>query len=255
MYLEKYNLEGKVAVINGGARNIGFACAEAFSECGASVALTDINPAVKDSAASLEKFGKSCSGHIVDLTDSTKVNETAKEILKIHKSIDIVVNNAGIARNTPAEEISDKEWLEVMDININSIYWCCRSFGKIMLNEKGGSIVNIGSMSGIISNKPQPQVHYNASKAAVHMATKSLAGEWANKGIRVNAVAPTYIATDMTKEGMKNTEWLETWLDMTPMSRVGECDEIASAVLFLGSNASSLITGSVLVVDAGYTIW
>ena len=255
MYLEKYNLEGKIVVINGGARNIGYACAEAFSECGATVALTDINPIVKDSAKSLKKFGKNCSGHIVDLTDSKHVDETAKEILNIYKSIDIVVNNAGIARNTPAEEISDSEWLEVMDINVNSIYWCCRAFGKIMLSQNGGSIVNVGSMSGIISNKPQPQVHYNASKAAVHMATKSLAGEWANKGIRVNAVAPTYIATDMTKEGMKKKEWLNSWLEMTPMNRVGECDEIASAVLFLGSNASSLITGSVLVVDAGYTVW
>ena len=111
MYLEKYNLEGKIVVINGGARNIGFACAEAFSECGATVALTDINPIVKDSAKSLKKFGKNCSGHIVDLTDSKHVDETAKEILNIYKSIDIVVNNAGIARNTPAEEISDSEWL------------------------------------------------------------------------------------------------------------------------------------------------
>ena len=130
-----------------------------------------------------------------------------------------------------------------------------RSFGKIMLKRTGGSIVNVGSMSGIISNKPQQQVHYNASKAAVHMATKSLAGEWATKGIRVNAVAPTYIDTDMTPISTINKEWLEIWLDMTPMKRVGECDEIASAVLFLGSNASSLITGSILVVDAGYTIW
>ena len=165
------------------------------------------------------------------------------------------MNNAGIARCTPAEEISDTEWLEVMDINVNSMYWCCRSFGKIMLKRTGGSIVNVGSMSGIISNKPQQQVHYNASKAAVHMATKSLAGEWATKGIRVNAVAPTYIDTDMTPISTTNKEWLKIWLDMTPMKRVGECDEIASAVLFLGSNASSLITGSILVVDAGYTIW
>ena len=187
MYLEKYNLEGKTVVINGGARNIGFACAEAFSECGATVALTDINHIVKDSAEALKKYGKSCSGHIVDLTDSEQVEETAKEIITIHKNIDIVVNNAGIARCTPAEEISDTEWLEVMDINVNSMYWCCRSFGKIMLKQSGGSIVNVGSMSGIISNKPQQQVHYNASKAAVHMATKSLAGEWATKGIRVNA--------------------------------------------------------------------
>ena len=108
--------------------------------------------------------------------------------------IDILVNNAGIARSeTPAEKVTDEHWLNVIDVNLNGMFWCCRAFGKHMLDAKSGSIVNIGSMSGFIVNKPQEQCYYNASKAAVHHLTKSLAAEWGARGVRVNAVAPTYI--------------------------------------------------------------
>ena len=110
-------------------------------------------------------------------------------------------------------------------------------------------------MSGLVSNKPQPQSAYNASKSGVHMLTRSLAGEWATRGVRVNAVAPTYIATEMTRMGRENPEWLPIWLEMTPMHRLGEPHEIASAVLFLASDASSLMTGSIVAVDGGYTVW
>lgn len=255
MYLDKYNLKGKVAVINGGARNIGFACAEAFAECGAAITLTDILPQVEKSAQKLLDRGVMATAHVLDLTNSDQVNEVIQKIRSEHERIDIVVNNAGIAFNTPAEEMTDEEWHKVVDINLNSMFWCNRAFGKVMLEQGSGSMVNVGSMSGIASNKPQPQSHYNATKAAVHMLTKSLAGEWARRGVRVNAVAPTYIATEMTKKGMENPEWFPTWLEMTPMNRVGEVHEIASAVLFLGSEASSLMTGSILVVDGGYTVW
>ena len=110
-------------------------------------------------------------------------------------------------------------------------------------------------MSGVIANKPQPQAHYNASKAAVHTLTKSLAAEWAPRGVRVNAVAPTYIETEMTRRGMENPEWHDTWLSMTPMGRVGQPHEVASVVLFLASDASSLMTGSIVLADGGYTSW
>jgi NAD(P)-dependent dehydrogenase (short-subunit alcohol dehydrogenase family) len=110
-------------------------------------------------------------------------------------------------------------------------------------------------MSGLIANRPQPQAHYNATKAAVHMLTKSLAGEWATRGVRVNAVAPTYIETEMTRRGMTNPEWHAVWLEMTPMHRVGQPPEIAAVVLFLASDAASLMTGSVVVVDGGYSVW
>ncbi len=135
------------------------------------------------------------------------------------------------------------------------MFYCCREFGKVMLAQGRGSIINTASMSGIISNTPQPQSAYNASKAGVILLTKSLAGEWAQRGVRVNSISPGYVATEMTKRGMENEPWRKEWLHFTPMNRVGEPAEIASAVLFLASDASSYFTGSNLVVDGGYTCW
>jgi NAD(P)-dependent dehydrogenase (short-subunit alcohol dehydrogenase family) len=142
-----------------------------------------------------------------------------------------------------------------MAVNLDGLFWCCRSFGKRMLAMRSGAIVNVGSMSGFIVNKPQPQAFYNASKAAVHHLTKSLAAEWGRRGVRVNAVAPTYIETPLTRFGMENKEMVDIWLEMTPMGRVGQPEEIASTVLFLASDASSLLTGSIVLADGGYTCW
>jgi NAD(P)-dependent dehydrogenase (short-subunit alcohol dehydrogenase family) len=256
MYKELYDLTGRVAVVTGGGRNIGLATARALGECGARVIIAEIDPAVGNGGlGELRRLGLDAELVQLDVTRPKDVTAAADAIQRKHGRIDILVANAGIALNTPGEEISDEEWLKVLDINLNGVFWCNRAFGRHMLAAGRGSIVNVGSMSGIISNKPQPQSHYNTSKAAVHMLTKSLAGEWAPRGVRVNAVAPTYIATAMTKRGMDNAEWARTWLEMTPMNRVGEPPEVASTILFLASDASSLMTGSVLVVDGGYTVW
>jgi NAD(P)-dependent dehydrogenase (short-subunit alcohol dehydrogenase family) len=166
------------------------------------------------------------------------------------------VCNAGIGRSgVAAEEVEDERWLSVIDVNLNGVFWCCRSFGRHMLKRGKGSIVNVGSMSGVIVNRPQPQAYYNASKAAVHHLTKSLAVEWAQKGVRVNAVAPTYIDTGENRYGRWDQSLFPVWMDQTPMARQGRCDEIASVVQFLASDASSLMTGSVVVADGGYTCW
>ena len=143
----------------------------------------------------------------------------------------------------------------MIDVNLNGLFWCCRAFGHYMLKRRSGAIVNIGSMSGIIVNKPQEQSYYNASKAAVHHLTKSLGAEWATRGVRVNAVAPTYINTPLTAFARSNEAMFNTWMEMTPMGRMGEVDEITSVVLFLASDAASLLTGSVIVADGGYTCW
>src|SRR5438034_11090626 len=193
----------------------------------------------------------------MDVTDSRRVSEVANQLASRYGGIDIIVNNAGIARSeTPAENVADEHWLNVVDVNLNGTFWCCRAFGKHMLEAKSGSIVNIGSMSGFIVNKPQEQCYYNASKAAVHHLTKSLAAEWGARGVRVNAVAPTYISTPLNAFGInENPEMYKTWLEMTPMGRVGQPDEIASVVHFLASDAASLLTGSIVLVDGGYTCW
>lgn len=256
MYRDKYDLTGRVAVVTGGGRGIGFESARALGECGAHVVIAELDAATGPRAVTaLEQEGCSAEYVHLDVTKPAAVTAAADALQERHGRIDILVACAGIAKGTPGESVSDEEWLLVLDINLNGVFWCNRAFGRHMLARGKGSIVNIGSMSGIISNKPQEQSHYNASKAGVHMLTKSLGGEWATRGVRVNAVAPTYIATEMTKTGRENPQWLPTWLEMTPMNRVGEPHEIASAVLFLASDASSLMTGSIVVVDGGYTIW
>jgi NAD(P)-dependent dehydrogenase (short-subunit alcohol dehydrogenase family) len=140
-------------------------------------------------------------------------------------------------------------------VNLNGTFWCARAFGRHMLAQGSGSIVNVGSMSGFIVNRPQGQAHYNASKAAVHHLTKSLAAEWGGRGVRVNAVAPTYIATPINAFADKSSEMYRRWIDGTPMGRLGEPEEVASVVHFLASDAASLMTGAVVLADGGYTCW
>lgn len=256
MYLKKFDLTGRVAVVTGGGRNIGLACVEALAEAGAHVIIAEIDPEIAHKGQQeMLQAGYEVEIMQLDVTDAAATSAAAQSVLEKHGAIDILVCNAGAAVNSPAEDIPDEQWRQIMDLNVNGVFWCCRAFGKHMIDAGKGSIVNIGSMSGVISNKPQPQAHYNASKAAVHMLTKSLAGEWAPHGIRVNAVAPTYIETAMTRIGMNNPEWYTTWMEMTPMNRVGQPHEVASVVLFLASDASSLMTGCIVLADGGYTVW
>jgi NAD(P)-dependent dehydrogenase (short-subunit alcohol dehydrogenase family) len=257
MYLEKFRLDGKTAVVTGAGQGIGLACAEALAEAGAKVVIADRDSGSAEAGcASLKAKGLSAEIVILDVTDSGRVCEVADQLASRYGGIDILVNNAGIARSeTPAEKVTDEHWLNVVDVNLNGTFWCCRAFGKHMLAAKSGSIVNIGSMSGFIVNKPQEQCYYNASKAAVHHLTKSLAAEWGARGVRVNAVAPTYVTTPLNAFVRNNPQMYEAWIGGTPMGRMGEVDEVASVVLFLASDAASLMTGSVVLVDGGYTCW
>jgi NAD(P)-dependent dehydrogenase (short-subunit alcohol dehydrogenase family) len=257
MYLSRYDLKGQTAVVTGGAQAIGLACVEALAEAGAHVYIADRNLEVADKAkAAMKAKGYEVDVIAMEVTDSAQVDAGAARVMKERGRVDILVCNAGIARSeTPAEDVTDEHWLNVIDVNLNGLFWCCRAFGKPMLAAGRGSIVNIGSMSGFIVNKPQPQAYYNASKAAVHHLTKSLAAEWGARGVRVNAVAPTYINTPLTAFAKTNAAMFDAWIDGTPMARLGEPDEIASVVLFLASNASSLLTGSIVQADGGYTCW
>jgi NAD(P)-dependent dehydrogenase (short-subunit alcohol dehydrogenase family) len=257
MYLEKFKIEGKIAVVTGAGQGIGLACAEALAEAGAKVVITDRDPGTAErGSAALKAKGYDPETVIMDVTDSARVSEVAAQLAGRYGKVDILVNNAGIARSeTPAETVTDEHWLNVIDVNLNGTFWCCRAFGKYMLDARSGAIVNVGSMSGFIVNKPQEQCYYNASKAAVHHLTKSLAAEWGRRGVRVNAVAPTYLDTPLNAFVKSNPKMYDAWIGGTPMARLGEVDEVASVVLFLASQASSLMTGSVVLVDGGYTCW
>ncbi|HCL67841.1 MAG TPA: 3-oxoacyl-ACP reductase [Rhizobium sp.] len=257
MYLEKFKLDGKIAVVTGAARGIGLAAVEALAEAGATVVLTDMNPELLNAAVDgLKAKGYPVEGELLDVTDVKGVDAVRDRVLSRHDRVDILVNNAGIAiSNHPAEEMADDVWNKVIDVNLNGVFWCCRAFGKSMLEQGGGSIVNVGSMSGFVVNRPQEQANYNASKAAVHHLTRSLAAEWGARGVRVNSVAPTYIDTEMNKYVYDDPEMYRHWVGGTPMNRLGRTDEVASVILFLASEASSLMTGSIVLADGGYVCW
>ena len=253
MYLEKLRLDGQAAVVTGGGRGIGLACAEALAEAGAQVVLLDVSLEIAEAGRDyLRGMGFAADSFVLDVTKPAEVTAMADRLGRV----DILVANAGIGGpDVPAEDTLDETWLRVNDVNYNGVFWCNRAFGKHMLGAGKGAIVNIGSMSGYIANRPARQTYYNASKAAVHHMTASLAAEWADRGVRVNAVAPTYIASDMTKGAMADAAVQAIWLRDTPMGRVGRPDEIASAVHFLASEAASLITGTTIKADGGFTCW
>ncbi len=257
MYLEKFSLAGRTAFVTGGGRAIGLAICEALAEAGAKVIIADRDARIADEGrAALHAKGYAADVVIVDVTDPAAVSAVADTLADGGTGIDILVCNAGIVHSeVPAESMSDAQWRDVIDVNLNGVFWCCRAFGRHMLAAKRGAIVNIGSMSGFIVNKPQAQSSYNASKAGVHHLTKTLAAEWADRGVRVNAVAPTYISTPLNEFVKSKPDMYAAWISGTPMARVGTVDEIASVVHFLASDAASLMTGSILAVDGGYTCW
>lgn len=257
MYLDKFRLDGRVAFVTGGAQGIGWCVADALAEAGASVTIADLSEdALARASAQLADRGHRVETMVLDVTDPTAVTGAADALVTRAGRVDVLVNNAGIALSEiAAEDMEDERWRKVLDVNLNGSFWCARAFGRHMLAAGRGAIVNVGSMSGFIVNRPQGQAHYNASKAAVHHLTRSLAAEWGGRGVRVNAVAPTYIATPLNAFADQESEMYRRWIDGTPQGRLGEPEEVASVVLFLASDAASLMTGSIVLADGGYNCW
>ncbi|APR35340.1 SDR family NAD(P)-dependent oxidoreductase [Paraburkholderia sp. SOS3] len=255
-YPERFGLAGTRAVVTGGASGIGYESARALAQCGARPILLDRDSAALERAQqTLRNEGIDAATYRIDVTDADAVRRIADDIVEREGRIDTLVNSAGIARLNSVFETPDDEWRQVMDINVNGTFWVSRAFGRHMVAQRAGSIVNLGSMSGVIVNRPQSAASYMTSKGAVHMLTKALATEWAKDHVRVNALAPGYIGTEMTLAMRARPELFDVWMDMTPMGRCGEPAEIASAVVFLASSASSYMTGSIVPIDGGYTSW
>lgn len=249
--MDRFRLDEEVALVTGAGRGIGRAVAHALHEAGAAVWVADLDE--ESGRAAAEEVGGTFVA--LDVTDSAAVDAAVARVVAEAGALDVMVNNAGTVRNTPSTETTDDEWRAVMALNLDAVFYGCRAAARHMLPRGKGVIVNTGSMSGHIANRPQPQAAYNASKAAVIHLTRSLAAEWAPSGVRVNSVSPGYVGTEMTKAGMGNEEWRRAWLDATPMGRVGEPEEVGAVVVFLASPASSFLTGSDVVADGGYTAW
>jgi NAD(P)-dependent dehydrogenase (short-subunit alcohol dehydrogenase family) len=249
--LESFALKDKVAVVTGGNRGLGEAWVRSLVDVGATVVI-----AARDeerSRATAERIGHGVDTVHLDVRDSADVRRALDTIVERHGRVDVLVNNAGACIHRPALEVTDDEWEQVVDINLNGLWRCSQAFGGHMIEKGGGVIVNIGSISAQIVNRPQMQPAYNASKAAVHQLTKSLAAEWAPHGVRVNALAPGYTKTEMAP--VDDPAYRARWIEDVPMQRYAMPDEFGPALVFLASDASSFMTGATLVMDGGYTLY
>ena len=250
MALNQFKIDGKVALVTGGNRGIGLAIAQLFGEAGAHVMICGRSRTeAVDSLCKNDHY----AWMEADVTDPATPDRIVEATIDQFGALDILVNNAGIADNGDFHDFDDERLAAITDTNFIAPFRVARSAVRSMLGSGSGVILNVGSISAEVANKPQLQVAYNASKAAVHQMTRVMAFEYADRGIRVNAVAPGYVVSDMTKGGIARPEWDSVWTANTPMGRYGEPEEIANCALFLCSPAASYVTGSVLVADGGYT--
>ncbi len=252
--MDRFSLSDRVAVVTGGTRGLGEGFARALGDAGASIALVGRDAeAGRRVVADLEARGTASMFIGADITERENVEAVLEATTARFGRVDVLVNNAGTCVHAPALEVTPDQWRQVMNVNLDALWTCSQVFGRQFVEQGSGVIVNIGSMSGIIVNRPQWQPAYNASKAAVHQLTRSLAAEWAPFGVRVNALAPGYTKTEMSP--VDDPQYRQNWIDDAPMQRYATVEELAPAVVFLASDASSFVTGSVLVADGGYTVF
>ena len=252
--LDKFSLKGKVAVITGGNRGIGRAIAGGFAEAGATVVIAARNEKKSAEAAKeIEASGGRAIAVTSDVSDRAQIERMIDTVTSDVGPIDVLVNNAGIGFHADALTLEDSEWNRLFGINLEGVWMTSQIVGRGMTQRRSGSIINIGSISGLIINRPQWHSPYGISKAAVHHLTRSLAAEWSQYGVRVNAIAPGYVKTEIASTEYK--EYRRYWKDEVPMQRYGSPDEIAPAALYLASDASSFMTGEVMVIDGGYTLY
>jgi NAD(P)-dependent dehydrogenase (short-subunit alcohol dehydrogenase family) len=247
--LGRFRLDGQVAVVTGGARGIGRATAEAFAAAGARVIVVDRDI---DEANKVAAEISNAEAHAVDVTSEAEVDRFFDALAARTGRIDVLVNNAGASIRKPSVELSKAEWDAVIAVNQSAVFLCSRAAARHMLAKKSGAIVNVASIMGFSGGGLYPNISYQASKGAVVNMTRAFAIEWAREGIRVNAVAPAWVRTGFIAPLLAKPEMVSAMEDATPMGRLVEPEEVASAILFLASPAAAMTTGHVLAVDGGY---
>jgi NAD(P)-dependent dehydrogenase (short-subunit alcohol dehydrogenase family) len=257
--LSVYALQDRVAVVTGAARGIGTTIARHLMSLGATVVLTDRNLAVEETARRLEREDEGYAGRastrVFDVTDSPSVEAAAKDVVQTYGRIDILVANAGIAFGRAAVDHSDEDWRSVMAVNLDGVFYTARAFAPAMIAQRAGAMVLISSIAGVKAVRPEKHVGYDVAKAGVAHMARVLAIEWARSGVRVNAVGPGYVDTELLAEiGRAQPEVMKIWLDDMPNGRLMRQEEIAATVGFLVSDAASGITGHLLMADGGYSV-
>ena len=256
---DRFRLDGRVALVTGGGQGIGRGYAHALGEAGAAVAIVDISAEHAEKVAcELNEKGIDSIAIVTDVTKSDQVTAMVEKIKSHWGRLSIGVNNAGIGKWADAEEMSEKEWREVMELNLNALFLCAQAEGRIMMEAGYGKIINTASLSAHIVNAPQNQVAYNTSKAAVLHMTRSWGAEWASRGVRVNSISPGYTKTLLVEKLLATPEgqsMLPKWIDRIPMKRMGTVEDLQGAAVFLASSVSDYMTGHDLIIDGGYCLW
>ncbi len=250
-----FSLAGKVALVTGAGRGIGAAIATAWARAGADVACLDLDPTTAAGTAdAVRAMGRRAIALGCDVTDAGAVADAVAQTVGELGGLHIALNNAGIAGQAPAEQMAPEQWRAMIDVNLTSVFLCAQAQARVMLPAGGGAIVNTASMSATIANRGQNQVHYNAAKAGVVHLTKSLAVEWARRGVRVNCISPGYTLTAMT-DGPELADRRARWVDATPLGRMITLEDLTGPATFLASDAARAVTGVDLLVDGGYVCW
>lgn len=257
--LERFRLNDRVALVTGAGQGIGRAFAHALGEAGAAVAVVDISPQHAEIVCNeLKAKNVDAVSIVADVTQPDQVQTMVDAVVSRWGRLDIGVNNAGIGEWADAETITPQQWDTMLNLNLRAVFFCAQAEAQVMLKQGYGKIINTASMSGHIVNMPQHQSHYNASKAGVLHLTRSLAAEWASRGVRVNSISPGYTQTALVEKLLATPigkQMSQQWMAMTPMRRFGQVTDLQGAVVFLASEASDYMTGADIVIDGGYSVW